>query len=188
MATKIRLQRHGKKSAAFYHIVIADSRSPRDGKFIEKIGTYNPNTNPATIDMQFERALHWLSTGAEPTNTMRAILSYKGVLYKNHLDKGVKKGALTQDAADKKFEAWVNEKASKISGKAESIVSAKKSAYEKMMADEKAKNEAKAALIAAKAVPAEEAAPAAEETPAVEEAPAAEESAPAAEGEASPEA
>ncbi|MBI3133276.1 MAG: 30S ribosomal protein S16 [Bacteroidetes bacterium] len=176
MATKIRLQRHGKKAAAFYHIVIADSRSPRDGKFIEKIGTYNPNTNPATIDLQFERALHWLSSGAEPTNTMRAILSYKGVLYKNHLAKGVAKGALTQDAADKKFDAWVNDKTSKITGKAESVVSAKKSAYEKMLSEEKSKNEAKAAKIAAKAVPAAEAAPAAEEA------------APAAEGEASAEA
>lgn len=185
MATKIRLQRHGKKAAAFYHIVIADARAPRDGKFIEKIGTYNPNTNPATIDMQFERALHWLSTGAEPTNTMRAILSYKGVLYKNHLNKGVAKGALTQDVADKKFAAWENDKTSKITGKAESIVTAKKSAYEKMLADEKAKNEAKAASIVAKSTPpvVEEAAPAVEETPT-----ATEESAPAAEGEASAEA
>lgn len=186
MATKIRLQRHGKKAAAFYHIVIADSRSPRDGKFIEKIGTYNPNTNPATIDLQFDRAMHWLTTGAEPTNTMRAILSYKGVLYKNHLAKGVAKGALTQEAADKKFEAWVNEKSVKISGKADNIATAKKSAVEKKLADEKAKNEAKAALIAAKAVPAAEAAPAVE-APAQETAPA-EESAPAAEGEASAEA
>jgi small subunit ribosomal protein S16 len=180
MATKIRLQRHGKKAAAFYHIVIADSRSPRDGKFIEKIGTYNPNTNPATIDLQFERALHWLTTGAEPTNTMRAILSYKGVLYKNHLAKGVAKGALTQDAADKKFEAWANEKASKITGKADSLVNAKKSAAEKALADEKAKNEAKAAKIAAKNTPVVEEAPAVEEAPSTE--------APAAEGEASAEA
>lgn len=177
MATKIRLQRHGKKAAAFYHIVIADSRSPRDGKFIEKIGTYNPNSNPATIDLQFDRALHWLTTGAEPTNTMRAILSYKGVLYRNHLNKGVAKGALTQDAADKKFDAWMNDKAAKITGKTESLASAQKSAYEKMMADEKAKNAAKAAKIAAKAVPA--AAPA-EESAAAD--------APAAEGEASAEA
>jgi small subunit ribosomal protein S16 len=183
MATKIRLQRHGKKAAAFYHIVIADSRSPRDGKFIEKIGTYNPNTNPATIDLQFERALHWLSTGAEPTNTMRAILSYKGVLYKNHLAKGVAKGALTQDAADKKFDAWTNDKTAKITGKAESLVSAKKSAYEKMIADEKAKNEAKAAQVAAKNTPVA-AAPVVEESAAAD----AEEAAPAAEGEASAEA
>lgn len=172
MATKIRLQRHGKKAAAFYHIVIADSRAPRDGKFIEKIGTYNPNTNPATIDLQFERALHWLTTGAEMTNTMRAILSYKGVLYRNHLNKGVAKGALTQEAADKKFEAWVNDKSSKITGKSENLAAAKKSAYEKMIADEKEKNAAKAAKIAAKVVPATEA-PAAE-APATE-APAAEE-------------
>lgn len=182
MATKIRLQRHGKKAAAFYHIVIADSRSPRDGKFIEKIGTYNPNTNPATIDMNFDKALHWLSTGAEPTNTMRAILSYKGVLYRNHLNNGVKKGALTQEQADKKFEAWVAEKESKITGKSESLAQAKKSAYEKMMADEKAKNEAKAAKIASKA------APAVEEAPAQEETQAAAEEAPKAEGEASAEA
>ena len=120
--------------------------------------------------------MNWLNTCAEPTNTMRAILSYKGVLYKNHLAKGVAKGALTQDAADKKFEAWVNEKSAKITGKADNIATAKKSAYEKKLADEKAKNEAKAAQIAAKAVPAAEAAPAAEE------------SAPAAEGEASAEA
>lgn len=180
MATKIRLQRHGKKGSAFYHIVIADSRSKRDGKFIEKIGTYNPNSNPATIDLKFERALHWVTTGAEPTNTMRAILSYKGVLYRNHLNKGVTKGALTQEAADKKFEAWLNDKNAKISGKVDSLSTAKKSAYEKMLADEKAKNEAKAAQIAAKAAPAVEEAPA-------EEAPAADE-APAAEGEASAEA
>ncbi|MBK7128929.1 MAG: 30S ribosomal protein S16 [Crocinitomicaceae bacterium] len=172
MATKIRLQRHGKKASAFYHIVIADSRSPRDGKFIEKIGTYNPNTNPATIDLQFERALHWLTTGAEMTNTMRAILSYKGVLYRNHLNKGVTKGALTQEAADKKFEAWVNDKTSKITGKSENLAAAKKSAYEKMIADEQEKNAAKAAKIAAKVVPVTEA-PAAEEAPATE-APAAE--------------
>lgn len=181
MATKIRLQRHGKKGAAFYHIVIADSRSKRDGKFIEKIGTYNPNTNPATIDLQFDRAFHWLNTGAEPTNTMRAILSYKGVLYKNHLAKGVAKGALTQDQADKKFESWLNDKNTKITGKSESLATAKKSAYEKMLADEKAKNEAKAAQIAAKSVPAAEEAPVAEEAPTADETP-------AAEGEASAEA
>ena len=192
MATKIRLQRHGKKAAAFYHIVIADSRSPRDGKFIEKLGTYNPNTNPATIDIQFERALYWLETGAQPTETMRAILSYKGVLYRNHLNKGVAKGALTQDQADAKFEAWTADKYAKISGKVESLDKASKSSYEKMMADEKAKNEAKAAKIAAKvAPPVAEEAPVAEETPVAEAAPAEETPAadtPAAEGEASAEA
>jgi small subunit ribosomal protein S16 len=180
MATKIRLQRHGKKAAAFYHIVIADSRSPRDGKFIEKLGTYNPNSNPATIDIAFDRALYWLGNGAEPTDTMRAILSYKGVLYRNHLNKGLAKGALTQEQADAKFEAWSTEKTNKITGKVEKLSTASKSAYEKMMADEKAKNEAKAAKIAAKVAPPVEEAPAAEETPAAET--------PAAEGEASAEA
>jgi len=197
MATKIRLQRHGKKGSAFYHIVIADSRSKRDGKFIEKIGTYNPNSNPASINLEFDRAMYWLETGAAPTDTMRAILSYKGVLYKNHLNKGVKKGALSQEQADKKFEAWLQEKEGKITGKAESIVKAKQSAYEKMVADEKAKNDAKAAKIAAKVAPAAEeaVAPAVEEavaTPAVEESVATEatteEAAPAAETEEKPEA
>jgi len=189
MATKIRLQRHGKKGNAFYHIVIADSRSPRDGKFIEKIGTYNPNSNPASIDLKFERAMHWLGTGAQPTDTMRAILSYKGVMFKNHLNKGVAKGALTQEAADKKFETWSQEKTNKITGKVESLDKASKSAYEKLMADETAKNEAKAAKVAAKLAPpvVEETAPVAEETSVAEETPAAED-APAAEGEATPEA
>jgi len=179
MATKIRLQRHGKKGNAFYHIVIADSRSPRDGKFIEKIGTYNPNSNPASIDLKFDRATYWLNTGAQPTDTMRAILSYKGVMYRNHLNKGVAKGALTQDQADNKFDAWMLEKTNKISGKVDSLDKASKSAYEKMMSDEKSKNESKAAKVAAKLAPPVEA-------PVAEEAPAAE--APAAESEAAPEA
>ncbi|OFY97192.1 MAG: 30S ribosomal protein S16, partial [Bacteroidetes bacterium RIFCSPLOWO2_12_FULL_31_6] len=106
MPTKIRLQRFGKKGFAFFHVVVADSRAPRDGKFIEKLGTYNPNNNPATIDINFERSLHWVKTGAQPTDTCKALLSYKGVIYKNHLDKGVVKGALTQEQADKKFAAW----------------------------------------------------------------------------------
>ena len=105
MPTKIRLQRFGKKGQPFYHVVVADSRAPRDGKFIEKIGTYNPRTIPATIDLNLDRALYWLGTGAQPTETTRAILSYKGVLYKNHLLGGVKKGALTQEQADAKFSA-----------------------------------------------------------------------------------
>ena len=102
MPVKIRLQRHGKKASAYYHIVIADGRAPRDGKFIEKLGTYNPNTNPATIDLNFDGAVKWLQNGAQPTDTCKAILSYKGVLYKHHLNKGVVKGALTQEAADAK--------------------------------------------------------------------------------------
>ena len=110
MATKIRLQRHGRKDAPFYHIVIADSRAPRDGKFIERIGSYNPNTNPATINLNFERALYWLNTGAQPTDTVRSILSHEGVLLKKHLMGGVKKGAFTEEVAEQRFQAWVESK------------------------------------------------------------------------------
>jgi small subunit ribosomal protein S16 len=101
MATKIRLQRFGKKGKPFYHVVVADSRAPRDGKFIERIGSYNPNTNPATVEINFEKALDWVNKGAQPTDTCRAILSYKGILYKKHLEGGVKKGALTAEAKKK---------------------------------------------------------------------------------------
>jgi len=188
MATKIRLQRHGKKRAAFYHVVIADERAKRDGKFIEKIGTYNPNTDPATIDLKFDRALHWVKIGAQPTDTARALLSYKGVMLKNHLDKGVEKGALTQAAADKKFDAWMKEKDAKIEGKAESIAKKEADKAAAALAAETATKEAKAAEIAAKNTPpAVEEAPAEEaatEEAATEEAPAAEaatEEAPAAE-------
>lgn len=135
MPLKLRLQRHGKKRSPFYHIVAADSRSPRDGKFVEKVGTYNPNTNPATIDLNFDRAVHWLSVGAQPTDTCRAILSYKGVMYKNHLNKGVAKGALTEEQANAKFDKWMEEKAAKISAKEAGI--------------EKAASEAKAAALKA---------------------------------------
>ena len=106
MAVKIRLARHGKKGYAFYHIVAADSRAPRDGKFIEKLGTYNPNTNPATIDLDFGKALDWLQKGAQPTDTCRAILSYKGVMYKKHLLGGVAKGAFTETEAEARFTSW----------------------------------------------------------------------------------
>jgi small subunit ribosomal protein S16 len=153
MATKIRLQRHGKKKSAFYHIVAADSKAKRDGRFIEKLGTYNPNTNPATIELDFERAMYWVQVGAEPTDTAKALLSYTGVLLKNHLDKGVAKGALSQADADKKFEAWKAEKDSKISGKTDGLEKAKKEAAEKAMAAEKAVQEARAAEIAAKNAP-----------------------------------
>ena len=182
MATKIRLQRHGRKRAAFFHIVAADSRAKRDGKFIEKLGTYNPNTNPAKIDINFERSLHWVQTGAELTDTARAILSYKGVLLKSHLLKGVKKGALTEADVEKRFNAWLAEKEGSISKKQESIE--KKSAQlkaEKLKA-EAAVNEARAKEIEAKNTPEVEEAPAAEAAP--EQAPAAEaapEEAPAAE-------
>ena len=110
MATKIRLQRRGRKGYPFYHIVIADSRAPRDGKFIEKVGSYNPNTNPATITINFDRALYWLQVGAQPTDTTRNILSEEGVLLKKHLLGGVAKGAFTEADAEKKFEAWKAEK------------------------------------------------------------------------------
>ena len=110
MATKIRLQRFGRKSYAFYQIVIADSRAPRDGKFIERIGSYNPNTNPATIDLNFDRALYWLQTGAQPTDTARMILSREGVCMKKHLLDGVKKGAFDEAKAEEKFQSWLTEK------------------------------------------------------------------------------
>ena len=114
MAVKIRLARHGKKGYAFYHIVAADSRAPRDGKFIEKLGTYNPNTNPATIDLDFGKALDWLQKGAQPTDTCRAILSYKGVMYKKHLLGGVAKGAFSEAEAEARFNKWLEAKAGKI--------------------------------------------------------------------------
>ncbi len=153
MPVKIRLQRHGKKAAAFFHIVIADGRAPRDGKFIEKIGTYNPTTNPATINLDADKALTWLNNGAQPTDTCRAILSYKGVLYKNHLQGGVKKGALTQEQADAKFAKWMSEKDAKVVGKVDSLASAKKDAYKNRMAAEAAAKDAKAAKVAAKNTP-----------------------------------
>ncbi len=124
MATKIRLQRHGRKKRAFYHIVVADSRAPRDGRFIEKIGTYNPITNPATIELDVNKATQWLLNGAEPTDTARAILSYKGAAYKKHLQVGVNKGAISQEEADKKFAAWMDEKDAKVSAKKNGLADA----------------------------------------------------------------
>jgi len=117
MPAKIRLQRFGKKGRPFYHIVIADGRAPRDGKSIEKLGSYDPLTNPATIELNFEKALHWIQVGAQPTDTVRAILSYKGVLYKNHLAKGVLKGALTEEQAEVKFNEWLADKEARINAK-----------------------------------------------------------------------
>ena len=174
MATKIRLARHGKKGKPFYHIVTADARAPRDGRYIERIGSYNPNTNPATIDVDFERALHWVGVGAIPTDTVRAMLSYKGVMYKNHLLKGVKKGALTEEQVEEKFTAWLKEKENKIDAKISSIDQANKKAIDEALASEKEKNEARASVLAAaeaEAIKAEEAAKAAEtatEEPAAE--------------------
>jgi small subunit ribosomal protein S16 len=172
MATRIRLQRHGKKGKAVFHLVVADSRAKRDGKFIEKLGVYNPNTNPATIDINFESTLKWVGTGAEMSDTARAILSYKGVLYKNHLLKGVTKGALTAEQVETKFSAWEADKASKIQGKIEGLgkdAVADKAARLKAEAEA---NEAKAKAIEAKNTPVEEEAPAVEEVEATTEAPA----------------
>mgnify|MGYP000427483313 CR=1 FL=1 len=114
MPVKLRLQRHGKKGKPFYWIVAADARSKRDGKFLEKLGIYNPNVNPAVIDLDVDGAVKWLQNGAQPTDTARAILSYKGAMLKNHLAGGVRKGALTEEEAEKKFQAWLDEKAAKV--------------------------------------------------------------------------
>ena len=114
MAVKIRLQRKGRKKRPFYHIVVADARAPRDGRFIEKLGVYNPMTSPATIDLDRDKAYDWLTKGAQPTDTVRAILRFKGVLYKKHLMRGVKKGALTVEEADAKYKEWIADKESKI--------------------------------------------------------------------------
>ena len=150
MPVKIRLQRHGKKAHAFFHIVIADGRAPRDGKFIEKIGTYNPTTNPATIDLNFDKAVTWLQNGAQLTDTSRAILSYKGVLYKYHLLKGVAKKAMTLEQAEAKFGKWLAEKEGKISAKKTKVASSKEETTKKRIAADAAAKEAKAAKQAAK--------------------------------------
>jgi len=153
MATKIRLQRHGKKGKAFYYIVVADARAPRDGRFIERLGSYNPNTNPATIDINFDKTLDWVNSGAQPTDTCRAILSYKGVLYKKHLQGGLKKGALTEEQVEEKFTAWLDQKDGKITGKKTGLVSSKEEARKAALAAEAKKKEARAAAIAAKNAP-----------------------------------
>ncbi len=150
MATKIRLQRHGRKSYAFYKIVVADTRAPRDGKFIEKLGTYNPNTNPATVDLNFERALHWLNTGAQPTDTARSILSKEGVLMMKHLQGGIKKGAFDEKKAQEQFEAW-SKKRQEAEGKIKDELNAKKAEAAKALFEaEVAYNKAKAEAIAKK--------------------------------------
>lgn len=151
MATKIRLQRHGKKGKPFFHLVAADSRSPRDGRFIEKLGTYNPTSNPATIDLNFDRCVYWVKSGAEATDTARAILSYKGVLFKSHLEKGVAKGAISADQANAKFEKWAKEKESKIQGKKEGLAKVQEEKVRNAKKHETSVNEAKAAKIASKA-------------------------------------
>ena len=148
MPVKIRLQRHGKKGKPFYWIVAADSRSKRDGRYLEKLGTYNPNTNPATVDLDVDGAVKWLQDGAQPSDTARTLLSYKGAMLKKHLAGGVTKGALTQEQADAKFAAWLEEKAGKVTGKVEGLAKAEEEAKAKALEAEKAVNEAR---IAAKA-------------------------------------
>ena len=171
MATKIRLQRGGRKSYAFYSIVIADARAPRDGRFTEKIGTYNPNTNPATVDLNFDRALYWIETGAQPTDTVRNILSREGVMLMKHLRGGVKKGAFDEATAQKKFDAWKADKQKGLEKIAAEEAKAKKDAAAKALDEEKKVNEAIAKKVAdKKAAAAAEAAEAAaaEEAPAEE--------------------
>ncbi|MBK1439778.1 30S ribosomal protein S16 [Parapedobacter sp. ISTM3] len=169
MAVKIRLQRHGKKGKPFYYVVVADSRAPRDGKFIERIGSYNPNTNPATIDLNFDKALDWLDKGAQPTDTTRAILSYKGVLYKKHLLGGVKKGAFDEATADTKFEEWLKAKEAKIQGKKEGLAQTKEEVKKAALAAEAKKKAEIAEAIKAKNTPPAEESPAEEEAAASDE-------------------
>ena len=165
MATKIRLQRHGRKNYAFYPIVIADSRAPRDGKFIERIGSYNPNTNPATVTLNFERALYWVNVGAQPTDTVRTILSNEGVLLMKHLQGGVKKGAFDEAEAQRRFDAWKAQKQQSVDKLRASMADKKElEAKNQAKAEEVAKKKAELAAAAAEA----EAAAAAEEAPAAE--------------------
>jgi len=151
MPVKIRLTRHGRKRLAYYHIVAADSRAPRDGKFIEKLGVYNPNTNPATIELNFEKALYWLQNGAQPSDTARAILSYKGVLMKKHLLDGVKKGAFDENAAEEKFSQWLTDKASKIQAKVDRLNVEGTDDLKSRIEAERKVNEARVQAIAEKA-------------------------------------
>ena len=143
MPVKIRLQRHGKKGKPFYWIVAADARAKRDGKYLEKIGTYDPNINPAVIDLDVDKAVTWLQNGAQPTDTAKAILSYKGALLKNHLAGGVRKGALTEEQAEAKFTAWLEEKGGKVTAKEEGLTKSQADAKAKALAAEKAVNEAR---------------------------------------------
>ncbi|WP_299434887.1 30S ribosomal protein S16 [uncultured Aquimarina sp.] len=172
MSVKIRLQRHGKKGKPFYWIVAADARSKRDGRYLEKLGTYNPNTNPATVDLDVDGAVQWLQNGAQPTDTARAILSYKGAMLKNHLAGGVRKGALTEEQAEEKFNAWLQEKDGAVGAKKDSLAKAEADAKAKILEAEKevnAKREADAAEAEASAK-AEEVAAEATEAEVTEEA------------------
>ncbi|NER18162.1 30S ribosomal protein S16 [Spongiivirga citrea] len=189
MPVKIRLQRHGKKGKPFYWIVAADARAKRDGRFLEKLGIYNPNTNPATIEVNVDNSVKWLQNGAQPTDTAKAILSYKGVMLKKHLAGGVAKGALTEEQAEEKFNAWLAEKEAKINAKKDGLTKAQEEAKAVALAAEKEVNEKRNAVAVEEEAPVEEATEAvaeeateavveetaAEEAPAVEEAPATEE-------------
>lgn len=174
MSVKLRLQRHGRKQRPFYHIVAADSRSPRDGRFIERVGSYNPISEPATVVLDVEKAVKWLQNGATPTDKVRGLLSREGVLYKNHLQTGVNKGAITQEAADEKFEAWSKEKEARTGHANENFRKAGEAEKAKRLAAEKEVFNKRAAAIAAANAPvveevAEEAAPEEAEAPAAEE-------------------
>ncbi len=157
MPVKIRLQRHGKKGKPFYWIVAADVRAKRDGKFLEKLGIYNPNTNPATVEVNVEQALEWLQNGAQPTNTARTLLSYRGVMYKHHLQGGVSKGGLTQEEAEKKFDAWLEEKNAKIQSKVDGLTKqADESRSVRLAAEKEISDKRKAAALEAAAEQTEE--------------------------------
>ena len=183
MPARIRLQRHGKKNQPFYHIVVADGRAPRDGRFIEKLGTYNPMTNPATIELNFDSAVNWVKNGAQPTDTVRRILSYKGVLLRRHLQIGVEKGAISQEVADGRFNEWLQAKEAKINSKKSDLENNARNSRKARLEAEKKANEQKAAAVAAKRQAAAEA-----EAAAKAAAEAAENAEPAAEGEAPAEA
>ena len=148
MPVKIRLQRHGKKGKPYYWIVAADARSKRDGKYLEKLGAYNPNTNPATVELDVDGTVKWLQNGAQPTDTAKNLLSYKGALLKNHLAGGVRKGALTEEQAEAKFTAWLDEKAGKISAKSEGLSKTQADEKAKALEAEKATNDARVAAAA----------------------------------------
>lgn len=169
MSVKIRLQRHGRKRQPYYHIVVADSRAPRDGKFIERIGSYNPNTNPATIQLDGDKALAWVENGAQPTDTCRAILSYKGVMYRKHLNRGVRKGSFTQEEADKRFSQWLEGKAGKIDQKISNLQSNMEKQVRERLEREAEVSKKREEAIAAKNAPAAEEAAETEENTSEEE-------------------
>ena len=184
MPVRIRLQRHGKKGSPFYWIVAADSRAKRDGRYLEKIGTYNPNTNPATVNLNVDKAVEWLENGAQPSDTARTLLSYRGAMMKHHLNGGVSKGAFSQEEADKRFAAWLEEKQAKIQAKIDGLDKDKAKDLSDRLEAEKAVNQKRIEDLTAapeseeepatEEAPAAEAAPESEETPATKEAPAAE--------------